>query len=571
MQSPESRAAYSTLVELARHRARQQPHGKAFTFLRGGETLASHLTFGELDRAARRIAARLQREFAPGERVLLAYATGSEFIPAFFGCLYAGVVPVLAHPPGGTTEVARLARIAVHAGAAGLCTGTAGFNAAHLGRATPALQQLRCLTTTDDAEAPPPEAWTDPRVDPAALAFLQYTSGSTGAPKGVMVSHANALDNQRLMQQGLGTSRRTRAVSWLPPYHDMGLVGHVLQPLHLGIASVLMSPAAFVARPVRWLQAITDHRATVSGGPNWAYELCIRRITAEQMRTLDLARWEVAYNGSEPVRPETLERFADKFAACGFRRDAFVGCYGLAEATLFVSGSAKSAAVRAIDADALQQHRVVPATDATPHVRRVASCGRPLAQEVRVVDPRSRLPCPPGRIGEIWIRGGSVAMGYWAQAKATHAVFHARLAGSHAGPYLRTGDLGFLLDGELHVTGRLTDLVRLGERHYDPCDLEDAVRASHPALRDGATAAFAVESTGERRLVVVQEIDVRAWRRVPHAAVEHAARDALRAGFGVDVQDLRFVPQGRLPRTPSGKLRRQASREAYLKDVLSSG
>jgi acyl-CoA synthetase (AMP-forming)/AMP-acid ligase II len=561
----------ASLIELARYRAARQPHKRAFTFLRDGETEAAHLSFSELDSRARSIAARLQQHFKPGDRVLLAYAPGLEFITAFFGCLYAGIVAVPAYPPTGTTDVARLRKIAADADAVGLCLGKAGFTSGHLGLASPELQKsLLCLTTSDDAHAPCPGQWVAPEVAPSSLAFIQYTSGSTGMPKGVMISHGNLLHNQRIIERGLKNSSHTRAVSWLPLYHDMGLIGHVVQPLYLGITSVLMSPAAFFAKPARWLQAITDHRATTSGGPNFAYELCIRCVTGEQMRTLDLSHWEVAFNGAEMVRAETLARFGEKFAPCGFKLESFVSCYGMAEATLFVSGSPKGKppASRRLDGDDLQQNRARLATNKARNVRHVVSCGSAPEQQILIVDPETRRPCPADRIGEIWLKGESVALGYWNRPKATRDTFRARLAGSNEGPYLRTGDLGFIDEGHLYVTGRLKEMIVIRGRHYAPCDIEDTVRASHPALRQGPAAAFSIDADGERRLVVLHEIHRHQLRRIPHAEVQSAARSALMTAFSLNLQEMVFLPEGSLPMTSSGKLKRHASREAYQKNTL---
>ena len=560
---------YATLVELARCRARDLPSRKAYTFLRSGDAPAAHLTFGELDVQARRIAARLQQHFEPGDRVLLAYASGCEFIPAFFGCLYAGVVPVLTPSPTGTNDVARLKRAADESGAAGLCTGSVGFNVRHLGLCMPSLRERLCCleVTADDAHTPAPQAWVDPGIDPHDTAFLQYTSGATGAPKPVRVSHANVVHNQRLIEAAFGGNARTRALSWLPPDQDMGLVGHVVQPLHLGVTSVLMSPAAFVASPARWLQAISDHRATISGGPNVAYELCIRRVTGEQMRSLDLRSWEVAYNGAERVRAETLERFAEKFAACGFRREAFVACYGMAEATLFASASRRAAFPPVCTASG--DVSPTPAGRRARHARTLVSCGPASAWQLRVVNPDTRLPCPPGEVGEVWLRGDGVTSGYWNQPDATRANYGARLADSGEGRYLRTGDLGFVDAGELYITGRLHDLVRLGGRDYDPGEIEDAVRASHPALRDGGAAAFSVDAPGVGRLIVLHELQRGQSRRLPHADVQRAARSAVRARFGVHLQQMVLLPAGSLPRTIGGYVRRLAAREAYLTRALA--
>jgi acyl-CoA synthetase (AMP-forming)/AMP-acid ligase II len=567
-------ARYATLVDLLRQRAEQKPTRRAFTFLRGGQGVGEHLTFGDLDAQARRMAARLQHLFRQGDRVLLAYASGYEFVPAFFGCMYAGVVPVLASSPNATTDVARLQRIAADSGAAGLCTGTVGFNVRHLGQSMPSLQrQLRCLELTGDSELPPPQAWTDPGIDPADPAFLQYTSGSTGAPKGVVVSHANVVDNQLLIESAFGASPRTRAVSWLPPHQDMGLIGHVVQPMHLGITSVLMSAASFVASPARWLQAITDHRATISGGPNFAFELCIRRVTGEQMRTLDLSSWEVAFNGSEMVRAETMERFAEKFASCGFRREAFVSCYGIAEATLFVSASQKGhfPATCRIDDEALPHARPFVFGGGRRHARKVVSCGMAAGGRLVVVEPHTRAPCAEGAVGEVWLRGGSVVSGYAGHAAAGASNFDARLAHAAEGGWFRTGDLGLVRGGELFVIGSLHDLVELDGRHYHPDEIEDAVRASHPALREREAAAFTVEANGRSRLIVVQELERREWRRLPHADVQRMARSSVRTRIGVRLQQVLLLPEGSLPKTPGGKVRRFAARDAFMNCAWASG
>lgn len=553
--------AYTTLVELLEQRAAQQPGRRAYSFLRADDSATIHWRCDELAQQARRIAARLQREFRRGDRVLLTYAAAHEFVPAFFGCLYAGVVPVLAAPPTGSSEVARLQRIADDADAVGLCTGTVGFNVRHLAQSLPSLhRQLRCLEIGAAAELPPARDWSAPWIRPDDAAFLQYTSGTTGAPKGVLVSHANVVDNQRVIERAFGTGTRTRPLGWLPPHHDMGLIGHVVHPLHLGVTSVLMPAAAFVASPVRWLQAISDQRATVSGGPNYAFELCIRRVTGDQLRTLDLSGWEVAYSGSEMVRPETMERFAEKFAACGFRREAFVSCYGLAEATLLVAASPRGRfPATAVVADG-------GADGARRGGRSVVSCGEAEAQRLAVVDPASGTRCADGGVGEVWIRGASVCAGY--DGGDDESAFGLQIEGEEGGVagsgWFRTGDLGFLRDGELFVTGRSAERVELGGRCFHPVEIEDAVRGSHPALHDGAAAAFTVAAQGRDQLVVVQEMQRREWRRLPHAEVERAAQRAVRTQVGVRLQRVLLLPEGSLPKTAGGKLRRGAAREAYM-------
>jgi len=362
-------------------------------------------------------------------------------------------------------------------------------------------------------------------------------------------------------------------VSWLPLYHDMGLIGHVLQPLYLGTTCVLMSPVAFIAKPARWLQAISDHRATSSGAPDFAYDLCVRRVTTQQMMGLDLSCWKIAFSGAETVRPATLARFAEKFAECGFRRSALTPCYGMAEATLFVAAGDKSRvpAVRRVDPGALQQHRVQRVAANEANGLSIVSCGRAVGQEAAIVDPHTRLRCKPGQVGEIWICGPSVAQGYWNNPRESAATFEARIAdATDSGPYLRTGDMGFIDDGELFITGRVKDLIVISGRNYYPNDIEAAVRASHPALEGGLAAAFSVELEGEERLIVVHEIHRHVLRRLPRSEVTGAARTALMSQLGLPLQDLVLLEQGSLPKTSSGKIRRRASREAYLGDALVS-
>jgi len=562
---------FQSLVELARYRAAQMPDARAYLFLRDGEVEAESLTYRALDEQARAIAARLQRRFRQGDRLLLSYPPGLDFITAFFGCLYAGIVSVPVYPPSNAGDLPRFAKVASDAGAVGLCTTRAGVEAMRtLIRDEELLR--RCLPTDEETETAA-EPWDEYRPEPQALAFLQYTSGSTGAPKGVMVSHGNLLHNHRLIQRACGYGEHTVGVSWLPLYHDMGLIGHVLQPLYLGILSVLMSPGAFVVKPVRWLRAITRYAATASGGPNFAYDLCLRRVTDEQMEGLDLRSWQVAFNGSEMVRGDTLARFAQKFAACGFRREAFYPCYGMAEATLFVTGGARIPfpGVKSVDREALRHHRVcAPASAEHKNALDIVGCGRAVEQEVLVVDPETGHACAADRIGEIWVKGPSVARGYWNNADDTQAIFQARLANSGDGPYLRTGDLGFLHDGELFVTGRLKDLIIVRGRNYYPHDIEATVQSSHPALDSGLGAAFAIDADGEERVVVAHEVSRHAKNQWTPGEVVSAARKAVLAQIGLPLHDVVVLKHGRLPRTSSGKIRRRATRQAYVDGTLTA-
>ena len=541
----------------------ERPDGRAYTFLADGEEEGDRLTFGELDRRARALGALLQRLGLAGERVLLLYPPGLEFVSAFLGCLYGGAVAVPAYPPRSSRMLPRLQAIARDAGpAAALTTRALLGTISGMTEGLPELGGIRWVTT-DDVEPGLAAEWEEPGLSPDALAFLQYTSGSTAAPKGVMVTHGNLLHNEEMIRLAFRQSEQSVIVGWLPLYHDMGLIGNVLQPLYVGAPCILMSPVAFLQKPRRWLAAISRYRATTSGGPNFAYELCVRRIPPAEREGLDLSTWEVAFNGAEPVRAETLARFAEAFAPSGFRRAALYPCYGLAEATLFVAGGEGGAGpvIGAFRGAALERDRAAEAPPDDSSARLLVGCGRGWeGQEVAVVDPESGRRCPPDRVGEIWVAGPSVAAGYWERPEETASAFGALLPGGSA-PYLRTGDLGFVKDGELYVTGRLKDLVILRGRNLYPQDLEATAEASHPALRPGGSAAFPVEAGGEERLVIAAEIDRRREGEAADAAA--AVRRAVAEEHEVQVHEVVLLRLGSLPKTSSGKVQRHACRAAW--------
>jgi amino acid adenylation domain-containing protein len=566
-----------TLAGVLRTRAAERPNQLAFTFLADGEIETERWTYAELDARATAIAAALAESVRPGERALLLFPPGLDFIAAFFGCLYAGVVAVPAYPPrpndrsqSRLRSIARDAEPKAALTTSAILVGVEGPKG--LLAIAPELAGLRWLPT--DALG----SWTGgagrelPEPDPGSVAFLQYTSGSTAAPKGVMVTQANLVHNERMISAAFEQDEESVVVGWLPLYHDMGLIGNVLQPLHSGGRCVLMSPVSFLQKPLRWLAAISRYRATTSGGPNFAYELCARKIGPEAKEGLDLSSWRVAYNGAEPVRAETLERFAEAFEPCGFRRGAFYPCYGLAEATLFVTGGEQGRfpRVEAVDAAALERHEVEPAPRESPTARLLVSCGRAsMGQKVAVVDPEAGVELPPGMVGEIWVSGPSVARGYWKQDEATERDFNAFLLGareSGEGPYLRTGDLGFFSDGELFVTGRLKDLIILRGRNHYPQDIELTAERSHPDLRPGNGAAFSVEVGGEERLVVAHEVERR--RREGLEEVAEAVRRAVAEEHEVTVHEVVLLRVGTLPKTSSGKVQRRLCRELYLADGL---
>ena len=562
----------STLTHLLRWRAVNQPEQLAYTFLPDGETEGIRLTYEALDSQARAIAAMLQSFVASGERALLLFPSGVEFVAAFFGCLYAGVVAVPVYPPDPSRLNRTLPRFRAVANdaqpALALTTASLLPLVEKLGAQCRDLQPMRWLIT-DDISGEPGQEWKEPALTGSTVAFLQYTSGSTSAPKGVMVSHANLLHNERVIKEACGHSERSTFVSWLPLYHDMGLIGTLLQPLYLGALGIIMPPPAFLQKPFRWLQAISRYKAATSGGPNFAYDLCVRKITPEQRATLDLSSWTTAFNGAEPVRPETLERFASAFADCGFRRETFFPCYGLAESTLIVSGSAREIPpiICTVQSAELEHNRVVQASAEGEAARTIVSCGHTLlGQKAIVVNPQDLIRCPPDRVGEIWVSGPSVTLGYWNRPEETEQTFNAYLADTGEGPFLRTGDLGFVRNGEVFVTGRLKDLIIIRGRNHYPQDIELTVEGCHKMLRPGCGAAFSIEAAGEERLVIVQEVDDR--QRLDIDEIIGAIRREVAEDHELQIYSIGLIKPGSIPKTTSGKIQRQACRDAFLDNGL---
>jgi acyl-CoA synthetase (AMP-forming)/AMP-acid ligase II/7-keto-8-aminopelargonate synthetase-like enzyme/acyl carrier protein len=559
------------LVELLRHRATYQPEEIAFTFLADGEDQQIHITNKELDRQARAIGGWLQSLGLEGERALLLYPPGLEFIAAFFGCLYAGVVAVPVYPPRKNRSLERIQAIADDAQAKVALTTEAVIRRVEpLIDGTPHLKQLRWLATCQ-VPRHMEDRWQKPAISRDTLAFLQYTSGSTGIPKGVMLNHGNLLHNSALIAYVFEHTRSGLGVFWLPSYHDMGLIGGILQPLFVGRPNILMSPMAFLQKPYRWLSAISRFRATTSGGPNFAYELCVEKIPPAQRVHLDLSSWQVAFNGAEPVRAETIERFTEAFAPYGFRREAFFPCYGLAEATLIVTGgyAKEPPVIRWFVAEALERGRAVPVEAHAPGARPLVGCGQSLPdQRVIIVDPESCRQLPEGHVGEIWVQGPSVAMGYWNRPEATAATFGGYVRDTGEGPFLRTGDLGFLHKGELFVTGRIKDVIILRGRNVYPQDIELTVQHAHPWLRADAGAAFTVEEGGRERLVVVHEVERRARGHLE--PVLQAIRRAVAEEHGLAVDAIVLIKAGTIPKTSSNKIQRHACRQAYQDRTLNS-
>ena len=554
----------SNIVEILQQRARLQPNDTAYIFLQNGEDRELKLTYQELETKVKAIALELQQRVSSGSRALLVYPynAGLEFIIAFFGCLYAGIIAVPCHPPQNRLTTVEVQTRLVSAEAKIVLTESSLFNKLQT-QLSQLVANLQCLDTNKISSAG--NNYTIPEINADDLAFLQYTSGSTGEPKGVMITHRCLLQNQEMLRLAFGHTSESIGVSWLPLFHDMGLIGHVVQPVYLGICCVMMSPISFIQKPVRWLQAISKYRGTTSGAPNFAYDLLCDRVKEGQIEQLDLSSWKVAFSGAEPVLASTLTQFNSKFAKCGFNRSSFYPCYGMAEATLMITGGNKDKFpnIKHIDKIALERGKVVEKQSSTT----VVSAGYPwLDGKIAIVDPESLIECQGDEIGEIWFSGSSVATGYWQLPAKTKPTFQASLNGS---TYLRTGDLGFISDGELYITGRMKDvLVFWGLNHY-PQHIEQTVEQSHPGLKANCGAAFSVEVDGKPKLVIAQEIE-RSYRKslVLDEVVEKIRWSIFEQHF-IDVYGIVLIQPGRIPKTSSGKVQRSACKAQFLADSLA--
>lgn len=562
------RPTQTHFVDCLRYWAEQQSDSVAFYFT-DGESDELQWTYEELDRRARAIGKALSALGMVGQRALLLYPPGLDFVAGFFGCLYAGAIAVPAYPPRRNRYMDRIDAISHDADAkVALTVREVSARVEGLLDESPSLKKLTWLAT-DQISLDLADQWKMPDLRGDSLAILQYTSGSTGTPKGVMLTHANLLANCELITYSFEPTRGAIGMTWLPTYHDMGLVGGILNPLFIGRPNVLMSPMAFLQKPARWLRGITKYKVTISGGPNFAYQLCTDKVTDEELQGLDLSTWEVAFNGAEPIRPDTLRDFTKRFGPVGFRHQTFFPCYGMAETTLIVTGSTKQtpAIIQAFDGKALDEHRVVPASADEPISRELVGCGHVLPEEeVLIVDPESCKRLPDHQVGEVWVRSASVGRGYWRKTDVTRETFQARLAGESGKTYLRTGDLGFMDHNELFITGRLKDLIIVRGVNRYPQDIELTVERTDSRLQAGATAAFAVDLNGRECLIIISEVErvrQKDWSEVIQAIRRNVTREHELPPDGIV-----FVRFGSMPKTSSGKIQRHACRNEFLNNSL---
>ncbi len=564
----------TTLIELLRDRATKQGDRHAYTFLIDGKKESAPLTYGELDRQARAIGALLQQYQAKGERSLLLYPQGLEVLAAFCGCLYAGLIAIPVPPPESgrlKRTLPRLRSIVKDAQATFALT-TAGILelVENVRDEFPEFDRMRWIdTATVDLSLA--EQWQDPEVDRDALAYLQYTSGSTSTPKGVMLSHYNLMHHCAYLQKDCSYDSDSISVTWMPYFHDYGLVEGMMVPLYNGTPCYLMSPFSFIKRPIQWLQNMSKYRATHSQAPNFAYDLCTRRVQDKQIAELDLSNWQAAGNAAEPINPKVMERFVEIFSSCGFSWQTFAPSYGLAEYTLLVSTTPKGSApvIALLEATALEKDKIVTAkADKEDGIRTVPSCGRLVCDtKVAIVRPDAMTRCAEDEVGEIWVSDPSVAQGYWQRKEETDRTFCAYTKDTKEGPFLRTGDLGFLKDGELYITGRIKDLIIIrGANHY-PQDLEWSVQHLNPAFRPDCGAAFSIEAGGEERLVIVQEIERHSENVDPDRLIADI-RQEIAEQHEVQVYAVVLAKPGNILKTASGKIQRSACRADFMAGKL---
>ncbi len=563
---------FNTLIDLLQHRTLKQPDQKTYTFLQDGETESNTLTYQILEQQAKAIAANLQSLDAKGERVLVLYPPGLELMAGFFGCLYAGAIAIPAYPPRPNQSLSRLEAIAADAQAKFVLTTTPLLPYLKGRFAENSILATMQLLDANNIIAQNLEShWQEPTINSDTLAFLQYTSGSTGKPKGVMLSHKNILHNLAMGYELSDTTPESHTVTWLPFGHNTGLLVGFLQPLYGNFPVKIMSPLDFLQKPLRWLTAISRYKATQSLAPNFAYDLVCFQTTPEERETLDLSSWELAASGAEPVRAETFERFINTFKPYGFRPEALTVGYGMTEsfASMTLGVKTKPPVMINIDKSEFTKNQIRVGTDESESTKKIVSCGRAGSDEkIIIVNPETLTECSANQVGEIWVSSPSVAQGYWNRPEATAETFHNYLKDTNEGPFLRTGDLGFLLDDELFVTGRIKDLIIIrGSNHY-PQDIELTVDRSHQALRPSCGAAFSVEVASEEKLVIVQEVQESYLEQLDVDEVVNAIRQAVSEQHQLQVYGVSLLKTGTIPKTSSNKIQRHACKAGFLEESL---
>lgn len=572
---------FLSLIDLLRYRATNEGNKKAYTFLFNGQTEANSLTYGELERRARAIAAKLETMgIAKGERALLLYSQPLDFICAFFGCLYAGVIAIPAPPPDAIRLKRTLPRLQafVKDARVSIVLTKSEIYSLFSDEWKKNFEDHNILWLfTEEISDELASQWQEFKIDLDGIAYLQYTSGSTSTPKGVIITHNNLMHHSAYIKQAWNYTSDSVAATWMPYFHDYGLIDGLIQPIYSGITCYVMSSLAFIKKPSCWLEAISKYQVTHSQSPNFGYDLCIQKVSSEQLSELDLRSWRTASNGAEPIRKDTIEKFIQKFEPCGFQATAFYPAYGLAEATLLVATKPHNNVpqITPVVASALEKNQIVEGDTNQKGNRYVVSCGFPICNtNVMIINPNTLIRCSSNEVGEIWVSNLSIAQGYWNRPEETKQTFKAYTVDTGEGPFLRTGDLGFIKDGQLFITGRLKDVIIIrGHNHY-PQDIEFTVENSHPSLRKNSGAAFGIEVDNEEKLVVVQEVQ-RSWlRELDFNEVNGDIRQELMAQHELQVYAIALLKSGSIPKTSSGKIMRRACRIKFIEgtlEVINSG
>lgn len=569
---------YPNLLEMLKSRAQLYPDRQAYIYLKDGEIEKESITYLELEQQVTEIAAYLQMLDIQGERVLLLLPSGIEYILMFFACVYAGVIPVPVYPPSKSRNVERLISIYEDAQPALIILPSDTIT-----HKLPEIMQHTQVMTIQDMQQHELQyipMYLDISSDD--ITFLQYTSGSTSNPKGVMVTHRNLIHNFSLMAYEFQHSDRTRIITWLPFYHDMGLIGNVLQNIYNGGTCYIMTPFDFIQNPVRWLKAITKYRITYSGGPDFSYRLCSQKITPTEKQTLDLSSWTHAYSGSEPIHAETIHMFHEQFESCGFQAKSMQPGYGLAEFTLCATVSSLNDGphIFEVSSTALRHHEIYSAididvSDRSNHV----SCGK-ISHFlcVKIVNPVTKISCDIGEVGEIWLKGDSVAAGYWHDEIKSQATFNATLADTGEQGFLRTGDLGFVAEDELYITGRIKDVMIIRGQNYYPQDIERIIASAHPEINEMNIAAFSIEQQGSEELIIILEMNrefkhlVRKQQLDLEKEIQHIAQN-IRANvleaIQINTWDIQIIQPLSIPKTSSNKIQRSKCKEMYMNGTLN--
>ena len=556
------------IVEVICQHAISYPNQEAVILVMDSEDSQSiSLSYSQLDVNARNIASWLQKHFSEGERILLLYPVGLNFVSAFLGCLYAGMVAVPAPLPGKFRhQQERIKTIARNANVVAMLTDSNNYNSLKMWMELENIEDIIC-SATDKIELIQSKAWVQPPISRNTLALLQYTSGSTGEPKGVMITHHNLLYNVSSFKRGLGFTRQTRFGSWVPLYHDMGLIAQLLPALFLGSTYVMMSPSSFLKRPYQWLQMIDKFKVNHTVAPNFAFDLCTRRVQDEQLAKLDISHLKYIINGSEPIQSVTIHDFAKRFAIAGLKIEAICPCYGMAEATVFISGfTPRVPVVKSVDSYLLQKNKFVLAKEDQVQ-RKLVSCGIPIDYDVKIVNPDTFEVLPVDTLGEIWLRGESISCGYWRNEQATNTVFKLTTAEGDRG-YFRTGDIGVLHQGELYIAGRIKEIFIVNGRNVYPHDIEHEIRLNHPELKGRPSAVFNISTqNNEEAIVVTQEIQGVFTNDFLQILTIKIKETVLRE-FGIQISAVLLVQSGSVHRTTSGKIQRSTMRECFLAETL---